>query len=700
MPLWQNQNKKTAEGQSLKKIGFILSAIIWSLNIPSVSARIPPADRPPVSFSQEERAWLKNHKRLKMAVEENAPPYEYMKEGIFSGITSSYIRLIEQTAGVEFEPVIIGSLQEGIRLLEQGEVSLVPMANRAFSQSDEVLFSMPYVSSSLGIFGNATTAFINNFDDVLEQKIAVDVKTQGNMLLMNNRERHFYVYENIADALKAVTDNDVSFYVGDILYTKYAMDIYHFDRMRYIAPVVGSAYSFQMAVWEDDKMLLQIINKVLSEISPLQHFEIRQKWTSGYFGQEISEIRRYMRYLYFSFALFAAVLLFLFYRSHLNKKKALQIAHMQKMESIGRLAGGVAHDFNNMLAGIHGAAEMLDIKIGEQPLLKKYTDIILNACKRSSYLTSQLLVFSREREQNFEEVDMHGCLRDAIALLEHGLSKKIEVKADLKAKSHYISGNCNLIQSLILNLGFNAQDAMGGKGRIEISTRNADLEKGDMADCVINIRPGRYLEVRVKDYGSGIPKQIQPKIFEPFFTTKEVGKGTGLGLSAVYGIVLEHKGTIRFDSDSGGTCFYIYFPLAEHRKKPKPEVHQIQPVQAKIMVVDDEKILLELMKDILITLHAEVITVNNPLQAAEVYRQNPGIDIVMLDVIMPGKNGMEVYEELVRINPDLKVIFMSGYNKDSEISALAENNENAAFISKPYAVDECQRKIMDMLAKK
>lgn len=684
----------------MKKIGFILSAIIWSLNIPFVSARISPAERPPVSFSQEERMWLKSHKHLKMAVEEDAPPYEYMKEGIFSGITSSYIRLIEQTAGIEFEPVIIGSQQEGIRLLERGEVSLVPMANRAFSQSDDVLFSMPYVSSSLGIFGNATTAFINNFDDVLEQKIAVDVKTQGNMLLMNNRERHFYVYENISDALKAVTDNDVSFYVGDILYTKYAMDIYEFDKMRYIAPVVGSAYSFQMAVREDDKMLLRIINKVLSEISPLQHFEIRQKWTSGHFGQEISEIRRYMRYLYFSFALFVSVLLFFFYRSHLNKKKALQIAHMQKMESIGRLAGGVAHDFNNMLAGIHGAAEMLEIKIGGQSLLKKYTDIILNACKRSSYLTSQLLVFSREREQNIEEMDMHGCLRDAIALLEHGLSKKIEVKADLKAESHYISGNSNLIQSLILNLGFNAQDAMGGKGQIEITTRNADLEKGDMADCVINIKPGRYLEVRVKDYGGGIPKQIQPKIFEPFFTTKEVGKGTGLGLSAVYGIVLEHKGTIRFESDSGGTCFYIYFPLAEHRKKAKSETHKIQPVQAKIMVVDDEKILLELMKDILITLDAEVITVNNPLQAAEVYRQNPGIDIVMLDVIMPGKNGMEVYEELVRINPGLKVIFMSGYNKDSEISALAENNENAAFISKPYAVDECQRKIMDMLAKK
>ena len=183
----------------MKKIGFILSAIIWSLNIPFVSARIPPADRPPVSFSQEERAWLKNHKRLKMAVEENAPPYEYMKEGIFSGITSSYIRLIEQTAGIEFEPVIIGSLQEGILLLEQGEVSLVPMANRAFSQSDEVLFSMPYVSSSLGIFGNATTAFINNFDDVLTRNNEIGHFSASAFVVNKDRTRLLVVYHNILE---------------------------------------------------------------------------------------------------------------------------------------------------------------------------------------------------------------------------------------------------------------------------------------------------------------------------------------------------------------------------------------------------------------------------------------------------------------------------------------------------------------------
>ncbi len=684
----------------MKKIIFILLAAFISLGGSCVAARpFSPAAASEL-FSQEERAWIDGHRHLKMAVEKDAPPYEYTDGTAFNGITSSYVRLIEQATGIEFEPMLIGSLQEGIDLLERKQVSLVPLANRVFSRSDETAFSMPYVSSSLGIFGRETTAFINNFDDVLEQKVAVDVKTQGNMLVMNNRERHFFVYENIADALKAVQDKEVSFYVGDILYTKYAIDVFDFDKMRYIAPVVGSAYSFQMAVREDDKMLLRIINKVLANVSPSQHFEIRQKWTSGYFGQEASEIRRYLYYLYFSFALFALAFLFFIYRSHVNKKKALQIAHMQKMESIGRLAGGVAHDFNNMLAGIHGATEMLEIKIGEEPVLRKYTDIILNACERSSYLTSQLLVFSREREKNFENVDMHGCLKDAIALLEHGISKKIEIKADFKAEDHFISGNCNLIQSLILNLGFNAQDAMGGKGRIDISTRNVSLEDGDMDDCVINIKPGHYLEVQVRDYGSGIPEQIRSKIFEPFFTTKEVGKGTGLGLAAVYGIVLEHKGTLRFESDGGGTCFYLYFPTTKQKKAQKQISQQIAPIQAKIMVVDDEKILLELMKDILVTLKAEVITVSVALKAAEVYRKNSGIDIVMLDVIMPGKGGVEVYEELLQINPDIKVIFMSGYNRDNELSSMVENNENAAFINKPYAVGECQRKIMEMLAKK
>lgn len=655
----------------------------------------------PVRFSQEELDWINNHKVLKMAVEKDAPPYEYLDGKIFKGITSSYVQIIEQNSGIRFEPVAIDDLPEGIRLLLERKVALVPMANRILGENQPLLYSQPYVSSSLGIFGNANTAFINSFDDILEQKMAVSSHTLEKMpLLAGGRKHNFMTYDDVMAAIKSVNEGEIPFYVGDILHTKFAIEMFGYDNMRYIAPVVGSAYAFRMAVNQDNVMLLRIIDKVMAEISPIQHFEIRQKWTSDYFGREQLEARGYLHILYISFGVFALILTWFFYRTHLGKKKALQIAHTQKMESIGRLAGGVAHDFNNMLAGIHGAAEVLEMKIDSQSPLRKYTNIIINACERSSYLTSQLLVFSRDKGQKAADINLHECLKDAIALLEHGVNKKILIKEYLKAEDYYISGNRNLIQSLILNLGFNAKDAMGGKGEIDISTRNIELTAEDIADCIINAKPNRYIEVRVRDYGCGIPENIVHKIFEPFFTTKEIGKGTGLGLAAVYGIVLEHHGTIRVESSDEGTSFYLYFPLIANKAEEKVETLTAQSVRAKVLVVDDEKILLELMKDILVTLGAEVITVNDALQAVEVYKQNTGIDVVMLDVIMPGKTGVEIYDELLAINPEIRVIFMSGYNKDNEVLGLVEKNANTAFISKPYGVADCQQKITDMLAKK
>ncbi len=701
--MWQNRSIEEIlqEERKLKKIVLALILVLFSVSGHLVSAQPHGFELAPLRFTPEEQAWIDNHRNLKMAVEKDAPPYEYLDGKIFKGITSSYIHIIEQSIGIRFEPVEIDDLPEGFRLLEEGKVAIVPMANRLPGEKVPALFSQPYVSSSLGIFGNANTAFINSFDDILEQKMAVSSHTLAKMpLLLNARKHNFVTYDHVIEAIKAVNDGEMPFYVGDILHTKFAMEMFGFADMRYIAPVVGSAYSFQMAVSPDNEMLLRLIDRAMAEISPIQHFEIRQKWTSDYFGREQLEVQRYLHYLYLSFGIFALILAWFFYRSHLSKKKALQIAHTQKMESIGRLAGGVAHDFNNMLAGIHGAAEILEMKIDTSSPLKKYTNIIINACERSSYLTSQLLVFSRDKGQKAADINLHTCLKDAIALLEHGVNKKIEIKEDFQAQDYYISGNRNLIQSLILNLGFNAKDAMGDKGEIDISTRDVDLGAEDIADCVINTKPGRYIEVCVKDYGCGIPENIRPKIFEPFFTTKEIGKGTGLGLAAVYGIVLEHKGTIRVESSSEGTSFYLYFPLIANKAEPKSEAKPAESVTAKVLVVDDEKILLELMKDILITLGAEVITVNDALQAVDVYKQNPDIDVVMLDVIMPGKTGVEIYDELLKINPDIRVIFMSGYNKDNEVLGLVEKNANAAFINKPYAVADCQQKITNMLAKK
>lgn len=684
-----------------QKIFIALSAVallLWC----SAGLRAQPHgfDTPALHFDAEEQAWLDKHRVLKLGVADDAPPYEYLDKEDFKGISSSYVRIIEQLTGIRFELVSSSDWDGRYRLLESGQVDMLSAAVRNFGHPADFIYSRPYVASSLGIFGNNNTAFINNFDDVLEQKVAISETTLAQMPRFSKKEHNFIVYNDVAEALRAVNNGEIDFFVGDILHTKFSMDMYGLDNLRYVAPVVGSAYSFSMAVRPDRAMLMRIVNKVLSQISPVQHFEIRQRWTSDYSVREKMAVERYLQYLYLSFAAFALILLFLFYRSRLNKKKALQIAHTQKMESIGRLAGGVAHDFNNMLAGIHGAAEMLEMKIGSRRDLRKYTDIIINACERSSYLTSQLLVFSRDKGQKFSPMDMHACLHDAVTLLEHGVNKKIVIKEDFRASKHCISGNRNLIQSMILNLGFNAKDAMNGKGEIDISTRNVELREEDIADLVISVKPQRYLEVAVRDYGGGIPENIRHKIFEPFFTTKEIGKGTGLGLAAVYGIVLEHKGTIKIESSEKGTCFYLYFPVVANKTEKKAEHKEAGSLRAKVMVVDDEKILLELMKDILTTLGAEVITVNEPLDAVRIYKEHPEIDIVMLDVIMPGKSGVEIYDELRQINPGINVIFMSGYNKDNEVLGLIEKNPNAAFISKPYTVTGCQEKISKMLAKK
>lgn len=687
----------------MKRLGFVLIGMLLLVGKAYAEGMIlPPPPPPPVQpivFSTEELDWLASHKTLALGVMEDAPPYEYMDNGEFKGMSSSYIKIIEEKTGLKFKLVPIAAWQDSYYLLKEGRIKVLSMAVRNFRVPDDILFSFPYVASSLGIFGRDSSAFINNFDDVLEQKVSISSSIIDHMPGLQDKNHHFVVFEDVIEALKIANSGKIDFYVGDILHTKFAMDKFDLDKLRYIAPVVGSSYGFSLAVEQKDEVLLQIINKVLKNITPFQHLDIRQKWTSADFGNNQVIVKRYLNYLYFSFGVFALILVFLFYKGRNYRKKALQIAHTQKMESIGRLAGGVAHDFNNMLAGIHGAAEMLEIKMGEFPEVKKYTDIIINASNRSSYLTSQLLVFSRDKGQKITDMDLHKCLVDAVALLEHGVNKKIVIKTDFAAENHFVAGNRNLIQSMILNLGFNAKDAMDEKGELDISTHNIELCEEDVQDCILAVKPGEYIEIIVKDNGRGIPENIKAKIFEPFFTTKEIGKGTGLGLAAVYGIVLEHKGSIRVESSSEGTTFRIYIPVILNQDEKVVAVRDAQKIEAKILVVDDEKILLELMKDILGSLGAKVIAVNNSLEAVGVYQNTPGIDIVMLDVIMPGRNGVDIYADLLKINPAIKVIFMSGYNKDNEVLGLVEKNSNIDFISKPYSVVDCQQKISKMLAK-
>lgn len=665
-----------------------------------------------VDLSEMQKNWIKSHPVIKLGVLKIAPPYEYVnKKGEIKGISSSYIKILAENTNLKFELVTFDSWHKMYEALKNGEVDALPfvVGNDLFDIG--MVFSKPYVSSSLGIFSSNKSLWVNDLKDIRGANIAIVQNMLAHISIGKSKEYDWSVYDDVVLALGGTNRGIHNYFVGDIFNTKFLIEKLNFRNIEFIAPVTSTTYKFGFGAMEKNKEFISIVNAVLKKITPAHKEEIKQRWTnSDYTDNRVFDIMRW-RILLSIFGALVLIIGIVLSRNYKLKRQAfrlkekaalsLQMQQNQKLESIGRLAGGVAHDFNNMLAGISGAAECIELNTDSKNPLRKYSDIIINACDRAAHLTSQLLLFARDKEKDFNNTNMHECIQESLYLLEHGISKKINIKQDFQATNYCVSGNRDMLQNMILNLGFNAKDAMPNGGTISVETKNKHLKKSDMSKLVFRVPEGDYLEVVIKDTGCGIGKEIIHKIFEPFFTTKEVGKGTGLGLSAVYGIVSEHRGSIRVKSKDGkGTAFHMYFPIVENEIKVKCSRGKIGALKAKVLIVDDEKILLELLSDILKSVGSKVVAVNNSVEAVEVYKQNPDIELVMLDVIMPGKGGQEIYEELRKINPKIKVVFMSGYTKNAQINTYVENNDRIEFVNKPYMVADVVEKLAILLAKK
>lgn len=364
-----------------------------------------------------------------------------------------------------------------------------------------------------------------------------------------------------------------------------------------------------------------------------------------------------------------------------------QLRQSQKMESIGQLAGGVAHDFNNMLGCILGTTELLAEELQEQPRLMNYVQLIQEAAERTAGLTRKLLAFSRKAPIQHVPVDLHLIIDESIAILERSIDRRIEIRRDLFPGTAMIAGDAAQLENCLLNLALNARDAMPDGGVLSISSRvlEADDEGNSMADQAFP--DGRYYEISLADTGAGIPAEIQDRIFEPFFTTKETGKGTGLGLSVVYGTVQDHQGSIRFTSGPDrGTEFKLTFPAAsETVLHPTGTEDIVIPPGKTILLVEDEQILRTLAVTFLEQMQIKVLQASNGSEALTVFRSHAStIDLVILDLIMPVMDGRLTFFALKEIRPDVKVIFISGYSRESDLSGLLLDSCAAGFIQKPF----------------
>ena len=373
-----------------------------------------------------------------------------------------------------------------------------------------------------------------------------------------------------------------------------------------------------------------------------------------------------------------------------QKKLEEKLLQWQKLESIGQLAGGFAHDFNNILSVISGYAELIRRSASQKDaLLTKYIQIILSSSKRGAEITNMLLTFSRKGTFDKKEINIEEIINEIVQLLEHSIDKRITIHKCFNVSPCIISGDRSQIFNMLLNLALNARDAISASGEITFSTDSVDLPDHDVKVLNNQCVSGRYLQISVVDNGQGIPKDIQDKIFDPFFTTKERGKGTGLGLSCVFGVVQKHQGFIDFTSQTGsGSTFKVSLPMEPLQpstiEKTNETADGCTKHAGRILIVDDEPDMRNLYSEILEDIGYNTHTCNDGQEAIEYYPEHAKeIDLIILDIVMPRLNGFDCFVRLMEINPSVKVVISSGYDFNDESNKLLKMGA-LAFIKKPF----------------
>jgi PAS domain S-box-containing protein len=382
-----------------------------------------------------------------------------------------------------------------------------------------------------------------------------------------------------------------------------------------------------------------------------------------------------------------------------QRKLEAQLLRAQKMEVVGTLAGGVAHDFNNLLQGIQGYAELAQLgKNKDDPGYAELMEIV-RAAQRGSDLSRRLLTLSRRTESDLRAVDLNELIQNILRLLSRVIPKMIEIEIHLDNEISIVQADPVQIEQIMMNLTLNAKDAMSEGGVLSISTQNQTLDES-FCRFHAGARPGAYVLLSIRDSGQGMSKETREHIFEPFFTTKKFGEGTGLGLSMVYGIVKNHSGYITCESELGkGTAFKIYLPAAQSSEALTTAETTAGPHGRgeTILVVDDEAFLRDLLERILTEYDYEVMTAADGASAIALYREQIGeIDVVILDLLMPGMGGRRCLKELLHIDPQAKILFASGYSPDGSSEQALEMGARG-FIGKPYRISELLQRIREAL---
>ena len=379
-----------------------------------------------------------------------------------------------------------------------------------------------------------------------------------------------------------------------------------------------------------------------------------------------------------------------------------QYLQAQKMEAVGRLAGGVAHDFNNLLTTILGFCELIGDSLDPEEPLRADVAEIQKAGEHGARLTSQLLAFSRKQIIAPAVIDLNRVLSDMLGMLERLIGEDVTMRLRLDPDGAVVTGDRGQVEQVIFNLAVNARDAMPTGGALTIETAHDTVD--GYAASQLGVAPGRYVRLTLIDTGTGMTPDVRRHLFEPFFTTKEAGKGTGLGLATVHGIVSRSGGSISVDTEVGrGTSFIIHLPQADgaasgQDSRGTAATRREVPVRGlQLLVVEDSDSLRELIRRLLTREGYNVHTAANADEAVRIFSERGDIDVLLTDVVMPGASGPEMTRRLLERRPSLKVVYMSGYTEDA-IVQHGVLKPGITFLHKPFTADTLTRTLRKALA--
>lgn len=661
-------------------------------------------------ITREERTFLDQKKVIKMCIDPDWMPLEMIKNGKHIGMTAEYIAIIAKMIGTPIRMVPTRNWSESITYAKARKCDIFSLAMPTPERRTYMNFTRPYLSIPLVMAARTETPFIDEISLVTDKKIGV-VKGYAFNEILRKRFPKMQIVDvaSASEGLKQVVNGKLFGFIGTLATIGYSIQKDFIGELK-VAGKFDERWELGIGVRNDEPQLVTIFDKAIAAIDSKTHQQILNNWIAVRYDQK-SNIKLILQLLFLA----TIGLSILLWRNYTLKKynRKLQEQNLkiqqqaeklhqteeklrlqQKMEAVGLMAGGVAHDLNNILSGIISYPELILLKLPADSPLRRPVTAILESGKRAADVVADMLTITRGVAAVNDTIAINSEIENAINTPEITRLAKdhqdITLTTRLAPELHNIKGSSVHIRRVLTNLIMNAFEAVVDSGEITIASYNHEIEIPDPQDHLT--KPGKYIAISVQDNGPGISVTDQAHIFEPFYSKKSMGRsGSGLGLAIVWNIVEDHNGKIKLKSDAAGTTFTIFLPADSTNTVTSPEAQTEVPLSnlngnsEKILIVDDETIQRDIASELLTSLNYQTVTVASGEEGIELITSEQP-DLVLLDMLMePGINGRQTYARMSEIQPGLKAVIASGFSENSEVEKALTYGPST-FIKKPYTL--------------